>query len=111
MSELSEAKAKFKELKGRLPHHTWDVEKILGELELLSDNDEEKPKEKEKEVKEAKHLKPLHSSLFIPALSDKEGIRITPPRTVLRKDWTDKNTAEYKEAYSDRLKKAMKKLA
>lgn len=109
MSELSEAKARFKELKGRLPHHTWDVAKILGELELLSDNDEEKPNKEEEKVKEVKHLKPIHSSLFIPALSDKD--RITPPRTVLKKDWTDKDTAEYKEAYKDRLKKAMKKLA
>jgi len=104
MSELKEAKAKFKELKGRLPHHTWDVEKILKELELLSDNDEEKPKEKEK-VKEAKNLKPIHSRLFIPKVGE------NPARTVLRKNFNEGDLKQYKEAYSDRLKKAMKKLS
>ncbi len=105
MSELTDAKTKFKELKGRLPHHTWGADKIMAEIGLLSDNDEEKEEKPKVAVKEAKNLKPIHSRLFVPKVGEK------PARTVLRADFNGADLEQYKEAYADRLKKAMKKLS
>ena len=110
MSELSDAKKKFKELYGRKPHHTWGVEKIEAGIKAKieeADNDEEKVEDEkpEKEVKQAKALKPIHSSLFVPKADG------NPARTVLRENFNERDLKQYKEAYADRLKKAMKKLA
>lgn len=102
--------ARFKELhKGRTPHQTWDEKRVLMEIankeeleQLMAD---EKTKKTEDKPEKKKELKPVNSSLFIP--SSGENVK---GRTVLREDWTDAHTAEYKESYKDRLKKAMKKL-
>lgn len=97
---LTEAKAKYKKETKRGAHRTWDVDKILAELEKLSDTDEEeKPKEEEKSLP-----KPIHSSLFIPKVDGK------PARTVKRENFNEGDLKQYKAAYADRLKKAMKKL-
>jgi len=99
---LTEAKAKYKEVVGRLPHHTWDVDTILEKLNGLSDTDEE---DIPTETKPEKALpKPIHSSLFIPKVEGKAA------RTVKRENFNEGDLKQYKEAYPDRLKKAMKKL-
>jgi len=105
MSTLTEAKAKYKEVVGRAPHHTWDLATITEKLNGLSDKEEAKPDEEEKEEKPEKELKkPIHSSLFIPKVEGKPG------RTVSRENFNEGDLKQYKEAYADRLKKAMKKL-
>jgi hypothetical protein len=93
-----EVLAKFKELHGYVPHRTWDEEKVLDEIAKK----EKKPPEPEPPKK--KELKPVHTSLFIPKFGE------TPARLVQRDNWTEQDTKDYREAYKDRQKKAMKKL-
>ena len=106
MSALAEAKAKYKEVVGRAPHHTWGLDKILEKLNGKSDTDEEAKDEevKEEKPKEKRLLKPKHSRLFVPKVEGK------PARTVLRDNWNEGDEKQYREAYKDRLQKAMKKL-
>jgi len=106
--ELIEAKEKYREESGRAAHHTWDVAKVLENLALLSDSDEENQPPPPDSPEKKTPLKPKHSRLFIPGSENRmEGI---PGRTVMRENWTDKDTEDYKVAYKDRLRKAMKKL-
>ena len=106
---LIEAKKKYKEVTKKGAHHSWDEETILAKLAALSDNDEETPPvhidSPGGEVSpEKKALKPVNESLFIPKVND------APARNVAQKDWTQQDTKDYREAYKDRLQKAMKKL-
>ena len=107
----SEVKARFKKLyPGRALHNTWDEKNVLTETAKKGDSDEEKPNTPElpKPTEKKTSLKPKHSRLFIPGSEDRmEG---TSGRTVMREKWTDKDTEDYKVAYKDRLRKAMKKL-
>ncbi len=100
MSTLAEAKERYKKETGRAAHHTWDLEKILEKLNGKNDNkgDEKPPPEENKK----KELKPVKETLFIPKFGDVEA------RIVARKDWTEKDTKDYRESYKDRLKKSMK---
>ena len=102
-----ETKAKFKKMYGHLPHHAWNEEQVLEKIatRAYEDTSENKPEITSVEPEKKKELKPVHSRLFIP--SSGENVK---GRTILREDWTDAHTAEYKESYKDRLKKAMKKL-
>ena len=104
MKLTSETKAQFRALFGRPPHHKWGEQKVLDEIAKKGDSDEEKEEPPPNEKKEKKDLKPVHSSLFIPKFGD------TPARLVQRDNWNEQDTKDYREAYKDRQKKAMKKL-
>ncbi len=115
MTKLSELKTAYKKATAKGAHHTWDEAKIEAKLNELNGKTPaeviaplvtvaELPEAKE-EKKEKKHLKPISSSLFIPGVGSEKGV------TIQRKDWTDAHTEQYKSAYVDRKKKAMKKLA